>query len=759
MKQAFYIRAIIFLGLWLPVAILSFRYSLVERDATRFDFMLSSSGVVSTIQQETWSGYREGIQPNDRILKINGFAFDYRTVKRWLSHQEPGQKVSLLIERNRREINLNVTLKRYSKNAFLLLFTMPAILSIIFLIFALGVSLQPAAFRRRREAMEVFSALCFLASLIFVSFLPTVSLGLPYSFSIFMPIFGFLIAHLFSVYPKKKFETWLRLSLFAGAYLGSAALAIARIALWHRREWAWIHGLNLPILGICGLIALFAIGNTVLASKDFWARRRARLLSLVFLFSFIGALSVFVAYVWESPRLSWERILALSLIFPTAFSVIFLKSNVFNLERIFRRGLHQLLLVLMSVSLALLVGLGWSQWQLAPDNDWMLWAAIAIVVVAIGRPVGVWFENTIHRVIQTRVRYPMVHSLFESSKSLEDFLRQLGEYCESQLRFERLCIRCFQDPTNPWSSANEQRWEYSGGKIQRLSDSSKTCVYQFSMTRGDFAIGEISMDGSDGLAFDPHHSMEWAECVRSISRCIELLCLRDFISIQQGFLAVGRMQSLLAHEMKNPLAIIKVCSGLLSGHMHGDEEAEELLKTIQDEVRRVSAGIQRVFDQSAQTGQKTRVNLAQILEEVSQNALQRFPNRSIETSVYKDGQKQDSKEALFWLWMDREGLLQALRNLVINAFEASASRVEIEVHQTDRQLSLVVRDNGAGIPEELDLFKPFMTTKPQGTGLGLTNVKAFVDQNGGQIRVQSKKREGTTFILDFSKQFVMNGEV
>jgi signal transduction histidine kinase len=279
------------------------------------------------------------------------------------------------------------------------------------------------------------------------------------------------------------------------------------------------------------------------------------------------------------------------------------------------------------------------------------------------------------------------------------------------------------------------------------------------MSRGDFKIGELSLEGSDGLAFDPQHSAEWADCVRSISRCLELLCLRDFVSIQQGFLAVGRMQSLLAHEMKNPLAIIKVCSGILTSHIQGDEEAEELLKTIQDEVRRISIGIQHVFDQSAQTGQKSRVNLSQIFEEIRTSVFQRFSNTILEFSMWKNGEKQPTQEALLWVWMDREGLMQTLRNLIINAFEAKATKVEIEVHQTDQQLSLIVRDNGGGIAEELDLFKPFMTTKPQGTGLGLTNVKAFVDQNGGQIRVQTKRKEGTTFILDFSKQFVMNGEV
>ena len=59
------------------------------------------------------------------------------------------------------------------------------------------------------------------------------------------------------------------------------------------------------------------------------------------------------------------------------------------------------------------------------------------------------------------------------------------------------------------------------------------------------------------------------------------------------------------------------------------------------------------------------------------------------------------------------------------------------------------RDNGCGIPEEnLDkIFEPLFTTKPKGIGLGLAITRRLVEQNGGEIRVNSRKDEGTTFTI------------
>ena len=628
------LRTLFFLLLWSPLAVWSVWYGVDEIRSARFDFLLNSNGVVSTIQQENWfSSIKSSsliLQPNDKILKVQGIPFDQEKTKTFLKQHRPGEEVVLSVwrESENREFKASVVLRSYSRSPKLAIFYLPLFLAAVFLVFTLGMAFQGATYRRSREAVEVFSLLCFGISLFFLTFLPTMTLGTQFTFSVLVPLLSVLVVHLFSIYPKRKGSKILRNSSLLVAYGASTIYAILRFSIWREDAPDWTGNLNIPFLGLSSIFSMSLLANTLLASKDFWARRRARLMSLVFLVGFVGLCGVFVAFVWETPRISLERILAVSLIFPTAFAVIFLKSNVFDLERIFRRGLHQALLLAMAVTFAVLMGLAWSQYKTSSQEDWILWVAIGIAVVVLARPMGQWIEEGIHRLIQTRVKYPLVDTLFEKSKSVTSFLSLISEHGEQNLNMKNISFRFFNDPTKPWGPSNEQRWQWKDHQLERIYGEMPPSLYSTSMMRGEVQIGEICFDGGDALAFDPWSSKDWQEVVRSAARCLEVLCLREFLSIQQGF---------LAHEMKNPLAIIKVCSGLLQQHMSGDEEAEELIKTIQGEVRRVASAIQSVFENSGKPEEKQNVNLSAVLKAVTETVHGRFPGGTLKVEFYRHG--------------------------------------------------------------------------------------------------------------------------
>lgn len=753
MDRTFKIRVLVLGLIWLPLAFYSARYAFKKLDTSRFEFLVSSHGVISSLQREDWLQAEGGARPEDQILSVNGIPFDYAQIQDWLSRQPRDEKVELLVNREGKKLEISTFIKRFSKNDIIILFVIPFILSVIFLGFALGISYHRETLRKYREAVEVFSTICAIASIFFLVLFPAHTLGLPLSFSWLTPLLSALVMHLFLIYPKEKASRALRYSFLGCGYGFIGLLWLGRIL--HRPIPFWATDV---FVGLCLLLALGSLGNTLLTSKDFWARRRARLLSLVVLLSFVTATSMFWAVIWDIPQVSLERILTISLIFPALFTAIFLKENVFNLERVFKRGAHQLLILGMAVTFALLVGLGWSEWTIAPGREWMVWVSIAIVVIVLARPAGAFFENRIHLWIKTKVPYPKVEKVFTETQSLTEFLTRLCQHFESHLNMKLISVAFFQDPTQAWKAGNEQVWEFRSGELVRNYANEKNALYSSPLLRGDLSIGEIRFDGGDALAFDPSTSEDWADCVRDCARVIEILCLREFIAIQQSFLAVGRMQSLLAHQMKNPLAIIKVCAGLLAQHMNENEEAEELLKTIQDEVARVSLGIQRVFEHSSKVETRQKIHLGAVLSQVKENVLSRFPGREFEVSYFSGGKPDDSK-SLFAIWLEKEGLRQSLSNLVVNAYEAGSTWVGIEVHFSREEFSLYVRDRGPGLVENFDLFKPFVTTKSHGTGLGLAHVKAFMDRNSGQIRVQSKRGEGTTFILDFPMQWVLNESV
>lgn len=100
---------------------------------------------------------------------------------------------------------------------------------------------------------------------------------------------------------------------------------------------------------------------------------------------------------------------------------------------------------------------------------------------------------------------------------------------------------------------------------------------------------------------------------------------------------------------------------------------------------------------------------------------------------------------------DTAKLKQAFWNLYNNAVDAmgDGGTLSVRAMERDEKLCLEISDSGAGIPEGMDIFAPFVTNKPQGTGLGLAVTKWIVLAHGGTVSYKSKPGEGTIFHLSF----------
>ncbi len=746
------IKIALFIAIFLGLLADSLYLARSIQNAARFEFLVLPTGEISSLQREDWLQSSLGLRPHDMISWVDGKPFEVTRIRTWLLNAKPDQRLALKVHRGKQTFETSTHLRRYSRNDILILLGIPLFLAFIFVAFAVGISVSREARQRSRQAAEVFSFMCFSAALFFLSLLRVTSLSQLFLFSVLPVLMGVLAMHLLLVYPKLKGRKWVRRSILGIVYSFAGFIALGEFI---PSIEVLTRSITTPFTGLCLLIGFVSLCSTLLTSRDFWARRRARLLAFVMTVGFIVVVSVFSATVFEGLRVSIERLLALSLVLPSAVAAIFLKENVFNLERLFRRGVHQLLLLVVASTFALLIGLGWNEWAPDSERDWLLWVAISIVAIMVARPLSQKVEDLVHQFIRTRVRYPDVNDLFERSKSLSDFLRSISLHFATHLNMKNIHFDFFLDPMKPWKAGNDQKWDFKGEFLIRVFDRDLQWQYRSTLYRGDEAIGEIKFDGGDALAFDPYSSREWVNTTRDIARCIEILCLREFISVQQSFLAVGRMQSLIAHQMKNPLAIIKVCAGLLTNHIKGNDEAEEVIRTIQDEVSRVSSAVQSVFEHSSHVEAQERVHLGAVLSQLKENVLARFPSRELEVSYWTDD-KKDEGSMIYGIWIEKEGLRQALSNLVVNAYEAGSSWVGIEVRLTKTDFSILVRDRGPGLDSKKDLFKPFVTTKAHGTGLGLAHVKAFLDRNSGQIRVETKKGEGTSFALEFSRKLVFN---
>ncbi|HET7318113.1 MAG TPA: ATP-binding protein, partial [Nitrospirota bacterium] len=206
----------------------------------------------------------------------------------------------------------------------------------------------------------------------------------------------------------------------------------------------------------------------------------------------------------------------------------------------------------------------------------------------------------------------------------------------------------------------------------------------------------------------------------------------------------------LAHEIKNPLAGIKVTMEILAEEPHLSDENRDMLAKVIGEIKRIEylmKGLLNFAKPPRPQLAKTDVNA--VLETVASLALKdRTPSRdgSHAVHVVKDYQ-QDIPKVL----ADPMQLQQILMNLVLNAADAmpQGGTVFLKTHfsRASNSLHIDIADTGTGIDAAVmeSIFKPFFTTKPKGTGLGLAITKRLIEENGGSISIENRAEGGALF--------------
>jgi signal transduction histidine kinase len=211
--------------------------------------------------------------------------------------------------------------------------------------------------------------------------------------------------------------------------------------------------------------------------------------------------------------------------------------------------------------------------------------------------------------------------------------------------------------------------------------------------------------------------------------------------------ALGQLTAGLAHELRNPLGIIKNSAEMLAKRAASTAPADmltqELTGYISHEVERTNLLVKRFLDFAKPFRlQLELVEISPLIDQAADHVATKAQERSI--TIYR----QDSP-GLEPVPADRQWLTQLLINLLTNAIEASSEGgvVSISAREAAQGIEIAVSDQGPGIPEEnrQAIFNPFFTTKPEGTGLGLAIVAKIVDEHRGRIFVESGPGSGATF--------------
>src|SRR5208282_5836105 len=208
--------------------------------------------------------------------------------------------------------------------------------------------------------------------------------------------------------------------------------------------------------------------------------------------------------------------------------------------------------------------------------------------------------------------------------------------------------------------------------------------------------------------------------------------------------ALGQLSAGLAHEIRNPLGVIKGSAEMLTQKLQAsDELARELAGYISTEVNRLGALVTEFLDFARPLhAQPHPANLTALLDRVLQVVAARF------TGKQQVRVEREYASNLPLVPLDESLCEQAFLNLVQNAYEAMQDQdddhggtlrvsVQLAGHDDRKGVELRLADTGAGVPNDLreEIFNPFVTTKKTGVGLGLSIVSKIVDGHHGSIHI------------------------
>lgn len=225
-----------------------------------------------------------------------------------------------------------------------------------------------------------------------------------------------------------------------------------------------------------------------------------------------------------------------------------------------------------------------------------------------------------------------------------------------------------------------------------------------------------------------------------------LLKTEDRLHRSEHLAAMGQMAATMAHEIRNPLSIIKGTAEVLKERYGDHEQPDELYDYIPAEIQRLDRLVNDFLSLSREPQLKLVSGDINEAVEIAVRAVSRETDSAgIQVEIRNEG---DIPPVLY----DTDAIHQVMLNLLLNAIHAMGNaggliriRVFIEKIKSKPAVAIEVTDTGPGFDGDANLvFEPFYTTKTRGTGLGLAVCRRLIEQHGGRIEAISKKNKGTT---------------
>lgn len=235
--------------------------------------------------------------------------------------------------------------------------------------------------------------------------------------------------------------------------------------------------------------------------------------------------------------------------------------------------------------------------------------------------------------------------------------------------------------------------------------------------------------------------------------------MQEEILRMDRLVSLGKLASGIAHELRNPLAGIKITAQALGEELSGNDSRKEYLNRITREIDRLNELLKTFFSfAKPQKLNLTYCNLQDIINEIIPFLIKEIEDKGIHFI-------EDYHPQLPKIKVDRNQMHQVFLNIFLNAIQAmpNGGRLKVEAKpylsigpdgSNQNFVKIVVSDTGKGIPPQIlpRIFDPFFTTKPKGIGLGLSITYQIIKKHGGSIKVDSKLDCGTSIIINLPEK-------
>ncbi|MFZ4814987.1 MAG: response regulator [Phototrophicaceae bacterium] len=287
------------------------------------------------------------------------------------------------------------------------------------------------------------------------------------------------------------------------------------------------------------------------------------------------------------------------------------------------------------------------------------------------------------------------------------------------------------------------------GFIVVAFDEQVPSVSELRLFRGILRQAALSLYNAELYQVQANYALHLEDMVAE--RTIDLQKTQEMLFRSEKLASIGHLAASIAHEINNPLQPIQLNLEFISDEiMQGNPIDLTMVKMTQDSVERISRIVRQLLEFTHHQKSSTTFapqNLCNIL-----NAMIRLNQKSLERQKVEVAAKFPIQVVISG---NRDQLEQVFMNMLLNAQDAMPQGGELRVTIWEDSDHAYVRfnDNGIGIPAQVlpKIFDPFVSTKPDGTGLGLFVSYGIVENHHGRIDVESQEGFGTTFTLTFPR--------